>query len=272
VVLTAHEVDVADRRARLARAAGDELAAHGRLARLERRAVEHEDRVDPCELAHGAVDPHVLADDEAEASTRGLEDRRGRAGGEDAELVEDAVVGQVALVVARLDPPVAQHERTVRRARGCRAGVRPTDGSERPDDDGEPAEARRVELGREPGRALGRGTLEGPAQRKVLDRVARERHLAEDDDVGAGLRGTPGLVEDLARVAVEVPDAGVDLGEGDPGRCHAPTLVRLARPCRGGPGPHKTRPRDVTCTKPASGRMNPWTGSRSSCSAPWRSG
>ena len=85
-----------------------------------------------------------------------------------------------------------------------------------PDDDGDVAEPllgeRRGQLDQ---RALA-GVREGLPQHEVLGRVAGQRHLGEDDEVGAGLgrrRRPPG---DQLGVAGEVTDAGVDLGQTHP--------------------------------------------------------
>ncbi len=68
------------------------------------------------------------------------------------------------------------------------------------------------------------GLLEGGPQREVLDRVAGEDELGEDDEAGAALRGIGHARADELRVPGEVPDRGVDLGEGDADR-HGPTLL-----------------------------------------------
>ncbi len=138
------------------------------------------------------------------------------------------------------------------------------------DDDRQVAEPVRGELGRGLGeRALGaaaegRRAARGPrsGSRSGTSRGTRRgRRRPRRPCASRCAHGT--------RVAVEVTDAGVDLGERDADVCHGPTLLR-------GPtatvAAHAVRGvRGVGCPS-ASGRMGPWTGSRSSCSARSRSG
>ena len=66
-----------------------------------------------------------------------------------------------------------------------------------------------------------RGPDEPRPQQQVLGRVAGDRELGKEDEVGAGLAGLVEAGEDLAAIAVEVADDGVDLCEREshrPGR------------------------------------------------------
>ena len=59
------------------------------------------------------------------------------------------------------------------------------------------------------------GRQEVRLQQQVLRRVAVDRQLREDDELGAGLPCARYLVADLGGVAVDVADGGIDLGERD---------------------------------------------------------
>ena len=210
VVLAADLVDVDHRRVDLARATRAQVEPRVRLALLVRRAVDGQQQVDAhvSEFGDGAaVLPDVLADSDADARAVDVEHDGALAGREDAELVEDAVVGQEVLVVAGPDVSAVQHDEAVAR---LAVGVV---GADRADDDVQAAHAFVAECGGEPVGRVPCGRPEGRAQREVLDRIAGERHLREDDDVGAALHGAAREIEDLAGVAVKVADAGVDLRE-----------------------------------------------------------
>jgi hypothetical protein len=55
---------------------------------------------------------------------------------------------------------------------------------------------------------------------EIARRVARDGQFREGDQAGPGVPGPPGDLTDLARVAVEVSDGGIDLRQGDPLRGH----------------------------------------------------
>ena len=130
------------------------------------------------------------------------------AGREDAELVEHAVVRQEMLVVAGPDHAVVQHDHAVARFVGRVVGA------DRADGDIQVAQSVGLQLGRQPVRLVPRRLAERAAQRQILDGVSGQRHFREDDDVGAFMRGEMRIVHDFVGVAVEVADAGVDLGKG----------------------------------------------------------
>jgi hypothetical protein len=52
-------------------------------------------------------------------------------------------------------------------------------------------------------------------EQQVLGRVARRRELREQDDLRARVAGAGDVLADPGRVALEVADARVDLGEGE---------------------------------------------------------
>ena len=63
-------------------------------------------------------------------------------------------------------------------------------------------------------RALGSADEARPEQ-EILGRIAGDRELGEDDDVGARVLRRLEPPEDQGAVPVEVADGGVDLGERD---------------------------------------------------------
>jgi hypothetical protein len=156
------------------------------------------------------------------------DDRQLGAGHEVAGLVEDAVVGQVPLVVA--DHHLAAVQQGGGVAWGAAAGVGvgrtvvvPRHRLDRrgaaalgvrqvPDDDGDLAEPLLRERGGQVDDRVLAGAGEGLPQDEVLGRVAGEGHLREDDEVRAGFGGLrrPALHE--LGIACEVTDRGVDLG------------------------------------------------------------
>ncbi len=121
------------------------------------------------------------------------------AGREVAVLVEDAVVRQEALAVDAADLAARQDVAGVREI-----GVEVGGADERHD----PLRLGGDRLDRPAG-----GADEPRAQQQVLRRVAGDRELREEDEVGAGIprRGEP--VEDPGPIAVEIADDAVDLGE-----------------------------------------------------------
>ena len=116
-----------------------------------------------------------------------------------AVLVEDAVVRQVALAVDVAHLAVREHE-----ARVVEVGVEVRRADERGD------AVRR--LGDLLDRAARRADEAG-AEEQVLGRVAGDDELREEDEVGAGVAGPPEPLDDAVRVAVDVADDAIDLGE-----------------------------------------------------------
>jgi hypothetical protein len=272
VVLAADHVHVRDGRAHLAGAPRGQVHPLLGLALLVGGAVDHQHQVDA--LADQRLDrpvlPDVLADHQAHPAAVHVDHAGLGAGGEDPELVEDAVVRQVPLVVALLHRAVPEHDALVggtRRGAVVLAGGALADAA---DHHGQVAQAGGLQCGGEIGqRALG-AAAEGRALREVLDRVAGDGHLRERDQAGARLGGPAHPGDDRLGVAGDVAHTGVDLGEGDP-------QVTWLRGCIG----HGSKPTDGSThdrrsvATPARNTDQAgcpsWTGSRSSCSARSRS-
>ena len=127
---------------------------------------------------------------------------------EDAEFVEDAVVGELDLVAERL------HLAVVEKRHGIvdLAVLRPR----RADDDARSA------VGRILGEGLDRraaGVLEGRLEHEVLGRVAGDEQLGEDKQVGAVGRGLGPRGPRLLQVALDVADDRVRAGRRRCGWC-----------------------------------------------------
>ena len=117
-------------------------------------------------------------------------------------LVEDAVVRKEVLTVDRSQGAV--------RADG--AGVREV-----------AVEPRRAHQGDDAGRGAGdllersvRGRHEAGTEEEILGRVARDRELRKDGEVGACAARVIEGGEDPVAVSLEVADDGVELRQGDP--------------------------------------------------------
>ena len=126
LVLAAHLVAVDDRRAGLGGAAAHQRQPEVVLGPLVRRGVGGDDQVDaglPGDPARAALDPEVLADGQRDVDPVQPDDRQLGAGHEVAGLVEDAVVGQVPLVVAGHHLAAVQQRRGVARGAPPRVGV-----------------------------------------------------------------------------------------------------------------------------------------------------
>ena len=202
LVLASHGVDERDEGDVVARASGEHLLALALLSEVERRRRQVGDQLRTRERhlrRRRARLPDVLTDGRADENVPVLEQEEVVAGREVAVLVEDAVVGQEALAVDGLDL-AGRADRTgvvevaveVRRAH------------ERDDPAGGPRDLLQ--------RALRRPDEAG-AEQEVLRRVAGDRELGEEDEVGARVLGLGEATEDALAVAVEVADDGVDLGE-----------------------------------------------------------
>ena len=148
------------------------------------------------------LEPDVLADVHADGCAVDVEDRGVGAGEEVALFVEDAVVGEVDLVIDAEEASV-------------------------PDDGGgveEVAPVVRVDEPYDNGNAIGMlddlveaGAVLGDEVgfvEQVLGGIAGDGELGEGDEVGAEGSGLVDVVEDFGRVAPQIADSGVDLGEG----------------------------------------------------------
>ena len=148
--------------------------------------------------------PDVLADRRPDEDLAVPEQDQLPARGEVALLVEDAVVGEKALAVERLQLAVRAHG-----ARVEEVAVEPR----RPDERGQALRLRRNRAQR-----LLRRADERRSQEQVLGRVAGDGELGQEHDVGALVARLGKSGENALAVAVQVADDRVDLGEGKPHR------------------------------------------------------
>ena len=126
LVLPADLVAVEDRRLRLGGPPADQRQPQVVLGPLVRRGVGGADEVDahlPGDAARTALDPEVLADGQRDVDAVQPDDRQLGARHEVPGLVEDAVVGQVPLVVAGDDLAAVEQGGGVARGAAPRVGV-----------------------------------------------------------------------------------------------------------------------------------------------------
>ena len=178
---------------------------------------EHLSAVEREQLWHRQV-PEVLADRQPDA---GADPRRHRAEhvarGEEAPLIEQPVRGQVHLPMDVADLAVLDERGRNEEPVVARFLDEGDDRRETPRGAGEPGESRVVESHRDVGG-------------EVLEQVAREAQLGEDDQAGARLaRAIQQCVVDR-EVLVEQAEPGRDLRERDPEGRH-----RASIPSRSGP-------------------------------------
>ena len=176
------------------------------LAALERRAVDRDQHLRPA-LGEGFRDfrkPPILADHQAEAEAAERHRAGGGAGVEDALLVEHAVIGQLVLGAARGDAAIVEQEQRVVQPAAvtprtadheCRAAVGGLGGE-----------------GRDGRFAIGD---EGGLADQVLGRIAADRELGGDDEIGAEAGGFRAGGADAGDVGLDLPEMEVDLGECD---------------------------------------------------------
>ena len=176
----------------------DHAAAEGRAVR------------DQQDLAAGLSDtlddflaPDVLADRNAQADMVAEDDRAGqRAGLEHALLVEDAVIGQVDLEAHRLDQAAIEQRIGVVEL----AVLEP----------GQSDEHGRAAIGGLAGEVLAglaAGILEGRLQHQILRRIGREEEFGEHHELGAAGSRLAAGGPNLLRIAGDVADDRVELGE-----------------------------------------------------------
>ena len=174
-----------------------------------------------------ALLPEVLADGQGEGGTGVAQDRGALAGDEVAALVEDSVVGQVMLDVAGHHVTVVQHGGSIHRRAARAAGdaeISIVEMIEVAHDADEFAQAVVIETAGEIMQAGDRGILEGRTQGEILDGVAGQGHLGEEGHVGAALLGKPSLAPHQCRIAGQIADDRVHLGEGEADPGHARRL------------------------------------------------
>ena len=202
LVLAADRVAERDEARVVARADAQHLLALAVLADVERRGrdVGDELRAGEREVGRGRAGlPDVLADRRADQDVAEAQQEQVAAGREVAVLVEDAVVRQVALAVDAADLAVGEDVAGV-----VEVGVE----VRRADERGDAARAR-GERGDRPAR----GADERGPQQQILGRVAGDGELREEDEVGAGGARLGEGAAIRSRVAVDVADDGVHLGE-----------------------------------------------------------
>ena len=215
LVLAADQVAERDRHAVGTSPLGEHPLPVGALAAQIGRARRVEDQARPTfDLERGgrAGLPEVLADGEPERDPVDDRDRGLAAGLEVANLVKDPVVGEPVLAVDDADLASGQQRHRVVGGR-CRGRV----GSALAHFRGRLGEA---DQGGDPNRAGGelleRGRVRGEEvalQVQVLGRITREAELGKDDEVGAGFVRAVDPRPDQRRVAVEIADGRVYLGE-----------------------------------------------------------
>ena len=188
------------------------------LAFLIRRAINGQQQVDVFggEFSHrAAVLPDILANGHADSGAIHLEGHGTVSCGEDAELIEYAIVGQEMLVIAGPDHALMQHHQTVTRLAGLPIGTHSADHHE------QMAKTFVLKL---TGQFIGlvpRGLAEGAAQSQILNGISGERHFREYRYLSVPSSGLAGIVEHFGGVGVECTDASVNLGECEAKLCHS---------------------------------------------------
>ena len=220
VVGGADGVDVDQWRADLGDVPPDQGVALVALAGVEGRGVEVEQhrRTLRGELAQRLdlveVVPHVFADRHADArraAAAGQVDRLAHfAGGEEALVVEIAVVGQQRLAGALQDPAVADDRRGVVLANRAVVVALVQVEVDEPDHRGDAL--RRLRDARD--RPLV-GAEEVGVFDQVADAVAGQRHLRRDDQIRLLPPRLFDRRDDRSRVAVDVSAYGIELRQGD---------------------------------------------------------
>ena len=207
LVLAADGVDEGDVADVVARTRLKHLLALAVLADVERRGrdVDEQLRAREREVGRGRARlPDVLADGRPDQRLAVLEEEQVAARGEVAVLVEDAVVGEEPLAVDRLHLAAGADG-----ARVVEVAV----------EVGTPTNATMPRrLLRHLGERALCGADEARAQEQVLRRIARDRELGEEDDVGARVLRLVHPREDQLAVPVEVADSRIDLGQREPHR------------------------------------------------------
>jgi hypothetical protein len=143
--------------------------------------------------------PDVLADRRPDVHVAELKKQELAALGEVAVLVEDAVVRKELLAIDRPDLALGADG-----ARVCEVAVEPRRSDERHD---VARGARNLQ------KRLTGGVDEPRPKEEVLRRVAGDRELREDDEIGLRPPCVGEEGEDPLAVAVEISDHGVELGE-----------------------------------------------------------
>ena len=239
LVLAPDEVHVRKGTAGFACSARAQLEPSIVLGRLVRRTIDDDQQPGlrgPCCLGRPVL-PDVLADGQRDVDATDLDHLRLVAGHEVAELVEDAVVRQVVLVVPRDDPSARQNGGSVRRQVLRQAESLRSRSGERVEvahDDDEVAEAVILQSNGELVDATTRRFDERSAIRQVLDGVAVDDHLRHRDDVRPALGGGPAGLDDQVGIAGQITERRVHLREGETQLGHGVSLGEIGRSPMGG--------------------------------------
>ena len=201
-ILASHQPAEGDEREVVTRALGEHALALDALARVVGRSGDVHDQGRPGQRLLGGRRsglPDVLAHRQPDAVRTDVQHSPGGAGLEVALLVEHTVVGQVHLAIDGVDGAVGKHRGGVVHVLGALGKA---------DDRDRPARVRCQLLER-----CARAREEVLAQEQILGRVAGERQLGEQDQIG--VRPAPGLVTgaDQREVAVDVADGCVQLAQ-----------------------------------------------------------
>ena len=216
LVLSADLVEIDQRQAALDHAVDGELHAHVGLADLVGRGVGHQQ-----DLAAGLGDafddvgrPDVLADRHADAHALDHQRPRHRTGREDALVVEHAVVRQVDLVALADDLAFVEADDGVVEL----AVLAPRRGDEQ-------GRAAVLRVGAQLLDRLVAALHERRLQHEVLGKISGENQLGRQHQVGALLaRLGPGGAH-LGKIARDVADLGIELGERDLERLRHPLML-----------------------------------------------
>jgi hypothetical protein len=205
LVLAPDEVAVRQVHSVVARAVAEHLLAFAALPRVEGRGGYVEDDGGAClgGLCHELGDPHVLADRHSEDLADDLEQQRLRARLEVALFVKHAVVGKAPLPVD-CDLAVRAHGRSVVQD--------PAVGLHEAHHRGDPHAG-----GRNSRERLADVVDEVALADEVLGRIAGERQLGDQENVGLAGDGRLHGIDDESGVAGDVAHRAVDLRERDAG-------------------------------------------------------
>ena len=200
---------------------GQHLLPEPALAPVVGRAVDVHDDPRPglaLDVGRPRLVPDVLTHVHPDARPVDVEDRAFAARLEIALFVEDTVVGQMDLVIYAEKPAVLYHRRGVEKL------LIPID---EPDYHGNPRRMldNLVET-------LAVIANEVVLIEKVFGGVARDGQLGEGYEIGALGPGPVDILDDLGRVAPQVADGGVDLGESCSEFSHGSTRQGPAPPAR----------------------------------------
>ena len=248
LVLRAVLVDVDHRQAGLDDAGKRDLLAHVGLALPVGRAVGDDEhfRTGLGKAFADLFEPDVLADRQAQPQSAETDRARKRPDLEHAQLVEDAVVGQLDLVTQRLDLSAIEERHGV----VALALMRPR----RADDH---AWAAIGGLGGESLDRFAACVLERRLQHQVLGWIAGDEQFGQNEQIGARRGRFRPRLPRLLEIAVNVADDRIELGDGEldrigQGCCHNGRFSPARDAGQSAPTPR------VAAGKPACVRGQPW--------------